>query len=70
MADYFKTGFERDALIVLGEIRDTLKEALEIQKQAWAKLNAPAINVQNSVHTESAQEYMDKAQDFQGKRLR
>lgn len=70
MADYYQTGFERDVLIALGEIRDTLKEALEIQKQAWTKLNAPTINVQNSVHTESAQEYLDKTQDFQGNRLR
>lgn len=70
MADYYQTGFERDVLIALGEIRDTLKEALEIQKQAWIKLNTSAVNVQNSLHVGSAQEYLDKTQDFQGNRLR
>lgn len=52
MADYYQTGFERDVLIALGEIRDTLKEALEIQKKAWKYLGTAAVD--NTVHVDEA----------------
>lgn len=32
MSDYYKTGFEQDVLGILNDIRKTLKEAVEIQK--------------------------------------